>query len=214
MHFKDIPIGSTFEFGKGAWMNAPYMWTKVDDISLMPVWSMPGHNYCAWGNSPSNFYPETEMHRWLNDPNGFLSYFSEDEINALISQAIEIVPPKHKRKEFGHKTACVCKVALPAMSQLVLVPDEYHNVPDEGASFRKLFERSVPTRTACGEKSFYQTDRLGGPARVSFEQYVYVRPLIFINPDASFVDGDKGFRVGPELIDIDNDVLYNLLTNW
>ena len=212
MRFKDLPVGSVVLLGT-PFYGGYVKWRKMNDGYAMGN-TVATKYYNENGTPRTNFYPETSIHQWLNNENGFLGIFTPEEREVLNPFEIQVATPKSYRKEHGATYRTECFAALPSISQIILNPERFHNIPLEAPSFGIFCNSNVGSRTACGDKSFFKTGRQDNPVRVSQEGHVAVRPVICINPDANFYDSGEGLKLVAKAPTFDPEFLFAIVNSF
>lgn len=212
MRFKDLPVGSVVLLGT-PFYGGYVKWRKMNDGYAMGN-TVATKSYNENGTPQTNFYPETSIHQWLNNENGFLGIFTPEERKVLNLFEIQVATPKRYRKEHGEMYKTECFAALPSISQIILMPEQYHNIPLEAPSFGVSVNGSVGSRTACGDKSFFKAGHYNNPVRVSQEGHIAVRPVICINPDANFYDSGEGLKLVAKDPTFDPEFLFAIVNSF
>lgn len=212
MRFKDLPIGSVVLLGT-PFYGGYAKWRKMNDGYAMGN-TVATKYYNENGTPTTNFYPQTSIHQWLNNENGFLGIFTPEERKVLNPFEIQVATPKRYHKEHGAMYKTECLAALPSISQLIKDPGQYHNIPMEAESFNMLFGSFIGSRTACGDKSFFKTGQHNNPVRVSQEGHIAVRPIICINPDANFYDSGEGLELVAKAPTFDPGSLFAIVNSF
>ena len=211
MFIQDMPVGSRLAFGTIG--DNDIIWAKVSDHNDFFAVSSCAYycfDYPEWRNTTrgrrtggNNFYPHSNIAQWLNArgtnwfqaahsfdespywafDRGFLTGFTDHEIDLIQPQTVKVVVPVGSRKEFGREYAYTAKVLLPSASQIGCVDAEIGN-----AEGQKLFDPAgcfrsgmpiVMTRTGCKGSGRHIYSYLGGHfAVLSAGDKTVVHPMI------------------------------------
>lgn len=196
MRFSDIPLGSDFRFGRyGDNLSRGIEWIKVSESHLITnhfqSFSCRPMFLCEDGKP--NYYPESDLHAFLNDKELFLKDFLDNELAVMEKFSIEVAAPKGSVRKYGKCTTIETLVAIPSAQELGFSC----STTPEGAPLLgvHLIRGCMWLRTPAGRKSFVCTDSQGGVRARQSTAWYNIRPMISISPNALFTCDEDGFFV-------------------
>lgn len=208
MRFADLPPGTLINLGDRGYGGYKFQWRVKGDGFALAETSVSHNKYCGYDHY-DNYYPQSRIHQWLHDTEGFLRLFNAEERDCLQMFEIDCAIPKRHRINKQAVERISVLAALPSVSEVMAIANMPSNAPHEGSKLDLDIRYELPTRTPCGERSYYRASAYHH-SHAPATQYQHLYPMIRIKPDTNFElnHNGAGFIIAAPIEQLDTILLW------